>query len=131
VANRVADVHRHHLLLVEDHDDSRMAVAEVLRLDGHQVTTAAGGEEALDVLRAGLAPCLVLLDLQMPGTSGQQFRQLQLRDRRIASVPVAALSGHGGIAQQAEAMGIAGYLPKPIDLDRLLAVLRRTCRLAA
>lgn len=125
------DDHQHRLLLVDDDDDCRSATAELLRLEGHEVIEAAGGREALEVLRAGAEPCLVLLDLEMPEFSGRQFRAAQLHDPHLMGVPVVALSGHGGIAQQADAMGMADYVPKPVDLDKLLGVIRRACRVAA
>ena len=78
--------HRHGTLLVEDHDDLREAEAELLRLDGYQIDEAADGEQALHAMRTRPSPCLVLLDLQMPGMSGSQFRVAQLRDRRLAAV---------------------------------------------
>ncbi|HEV7732763.1 MAG TPA: response regulator [Candidatus Binatia bacterium] len=123
--------HRHRILLVEDHDDLRMAVAEMLRLEGYEVAEASDGQEALCELRAGPSPCVVLLDLHMPGVDGREFRAAQLLDRQLAGVPVVALSGHGGIAQQAQAMRMADYIQKPIDLDKLLSVLRRLCQKAA
>ncbi len=125
------DDHQHRLLLVDDDDDCRSATAELLRLEGHEVIEAAGGLEALETLRAGAAPCLVLLDLEMPEFSGRQFRMAQLHDPSLRGVPVVAVSGHGGIAQQATAMGMADYVAKPVDLDKLLGVIRRACRVAA
>jgi len=123
--------HHHTILLVDDDPDARAGVAELLRLDGHEVTEAADGQEALDRLRSGPRPCLVLLDLNMPGTSGWRFRALQLRDWAIADVPVVALSGHAGLEQQTRVLGLDGCLTKPLDFDKLLAVIRRTCRMAA
>jgi CheY-like chemotaxis protein len=123
--------HRHRILLVEDHDELRRAVAELLELEGYEAVQASDGHEALAVLREGPTPCVVLLDLHLPGLSGQEFRARQLLDRQLAGVPVVALSGHGGIAQQAAAMRMEDYLEKPIDLDKLLLVLRRVCRQAA
>ena len=123
--------HQHAILLVEDDPDARSAVAELLRLDGYEVSEAGDGQEALDSLRIGRRPCVVLLDLNMPGTSGWRFRAMQLRDRAIADVPVIALSGHGGLEQQAQAMNLDGWLEKPLDFDKLLAIVGRTCRVAA
>jgi CheY-like chemotaxis protein len=123
--------HRHRILLVEDHDELRRAVAELLELEGYETVQASDGHEALKALRDGPSPCVVLLDLHLPGLSGQEFRARQLLDRQLAGVPVVALSGHGGIAQQAAAMNMDDYLEKPIDLDKLLVVLRRVCRQAA
>lgn len=123
--------HRHRILLVEDHDELRRAVAELLELEGYEVVQAADGNQALESLRDGPTPCVVLLDLHLPGLSGQEFRARQMLDEELAGVPVVALSGHGGIAQQAAAMRMDDYLEKPIDLDKLLVVLRRVCRQAA
>ena len=123
--------HQHTILLVEDDPDSRSAVAELLRLDGYEVRETGDGQEALGALSTGRPPCLVLLDLNMPGTSGWRFRALQLRDRAIADVPVIALSGHGGLEQQAQMMTLDGWVGKPLDFDKLLAIVGRTCRVAA
>jgi CheY-like chemotaxis protein len=123
--------HQHTILLVEDDPDARTAVAELLRLDGYHVLEAGDGQEALSALSTGRRPCVVLLDLNMPGTSGWRFRALQLHDRAIADIPVIALSGHGGLEQQAQAMNLDGWLQKPLDFDKLLAIVGRTCRVAA
>ena len=130
-AGRSMTDHHHTILLVDDDADARADVAELLRLDRHEVTEAADGQEALDRLRSGPRPCLVVLDLNMPGTSGWRFRALQLRDRAIADVPVVALSGHVGLEQETRVLGLDGCLTKPLDFDKLLAVIRRTCRMAA
>ena len=123
--------HQHAILLVEDDPDARSAVAELLRLDGYEVSEVGDGQQALDSLRTGRRPCVVLLDLNMPGTSGWRFRALQLRDRAIADIPVVALSGHGGLDQQAQALKLDGWLDKPLDFDKLLAIVGGTCRVAA
>jgi CheY-like chemotaxis protein len=127
----MADRHQHKILLVEDHDDLREAEAELLRLDGYLVDEAADGQRALNTMRTGPSPCLVLLDLEMPGMSGSQFRAAQLRDPRLATVPVVALSGDGGVAQQAEVMRMTGHLAKPPDLDALRGLVDGACRMAA
>jgi CheY-like chemotaxis protein len=127
----VSQRHRHTIVLVEDDRDSRVGVAELLRLDGYMVVEASDGREALQCLQDGLRPCLVLLDLNMPGVSGWQFRAMQLLDHQISMIPVVALSGHGGLAQQANILEMAGYLTKPLDVDRLLAIIGNTCDRAA
>jgi len=127
----MAASHRHSILVVDDDEDTRTGIAELLRLDGYEVAEAGDGQEALRRLRAGLRPCLVILDLNMPGTSGWDFRALQLNDRRIADIPVVAFSGQDGLEQQAKMLQLAGFLCKPLDFDRLLAAIQRTCRLAA
>jgi len=123
--------HQHLILLVEDDADTRAGVAELLRLDGYAVVEAGDGREALRRLRRDPRPCVVLLDLSMLVTSGWRFRALQLGDRRIACVPVVAFSGHEGVAQQSSRLQLAGYLAKPLDLDKLRTSIQQACPMAA
>lgn len=119
--------HRHRILLVEDQDHLRRAVTELLEMDGHEAVAVPDGRGALQALRQGPPPCVMLLDLQLPDMSGREVRLEQLSDPRLAAIPTVALSGHGGVAQQARALGMDDFLGKPIDLDKLTAVLRRVC----
>lgn len=120
--------HRHEILLIDDEDLIRSGLAELLRLDGYDVVEAADGAKALRDLEAGLRPCLVLLDLNMPGVSGWQFRALQLRNKELAEIPVVVLSGHGGISQQASTLMLSDFVAKPVDFDKLIRIVERTCR---
>ena len=122
--------HAHRILLVEDHDASREGMHELLELDGHYVGTAASGREALDVLRDGFAPCLILLDLLMPDVDGAAFRAEQVGDPKIAAVPVVLLSGSGSVEKRAAELGVSGYLLKPIEPAQLYEVIERHCRCA-
>src|SRR6185436_12323698 len=80
------------ILLVEDDFDVRDALIPILEYEGHRVVGAASGQEALDRLRSGAKPSLILLDLMMPGMSGMEFRAEQLRDPALASIPVVVVS---------------------------------------
>ena len=123
--------HRHQVLLIDDDEDTRGGVAELMRMDGCEVIEAADGAEALAMLRTGWRPCVMLLDLNMPGMSGWEFREHQRHDRRIAHVPVVVLSGHCDLEQQARLLHLAAFLVKPVDVGQLLATIERTCRIAA
>jgi CheY-like chemotaxis protein len=127
-STRMTLPHQHRILLVEDQEHLRRGVAELLRMDGHEVIEASDGQGALLALHGEPEPCLVLLDLQLPDMSGREVRLQQLRDPRLAKIPTVALSGHGGVAQQARALGMSDFIAKPIDLDKLTAVLRHVCR---
>ena len=61
-------------LIVEDDPAARKVLGLILKLDGYQIHTAPGGQEAIDGL-VGLAPNLILLDVMMPGTDGYQVCQ--------------------------------------------------------
>jgi CheY-like chemotaxis protein len=106
------------ILVVEDEQDLRSTVAEVLQLDGYQVETAAHGREALDLLEDGLDPGLILLDVMMPVMDGHAFREYQLDDPEYADIPVLIFTS----SQDAELgdFGAVEILRKPIGIDALL-----------
>lgn len=115
------------ILVVEDDQDVRESTAMILEAAGYRVVVAAHGEEALHRLRSSRPCCLILLDLYMPVMNGWAFRAEQLRDATLASIPVVVVSADGAVAQRAADLGAAGYVGKPIDFDRLLAVVAAHC----
>jgi len=120
------------VLIVEDDPDTREMVRQLLATHGFYAVGAADGLEALHLLRAVRhrepdAPCLVLLDLAMPRLGGREFRRSQLGDPTVASVPIAVMSGASDIQQRAQAMGAVATLAKPIDIDVLIAVVKKYC----
>ncbi len=115
------------ILLVEDDLDIREATRMILEASGYQVLEASDGAEALVVARSQ-RPCVILLDLMMPGMDGFQFRESQLQDPAIASIPVVIASGGGTVPEKAAALGVAGYLVKPMDMQRLLTLIGDLCR---
>jgi len=117
------------VLLVDDDPSLLQAVKLGLESHGYQVVTAHDGREGLDLLRHR-HPCLVLLDLEMPGMNGWQFREEQRADPSIASVPVVVVSSRTDADRQARAMHVAGGLQKPVDLEELTATVRAQCATA-
>jgi CheY-like chemotaxis protein len=113
-----------HVLLVEDDDDIRTDLAEILRIKGYAVQTAANGAEALDRLRDQHLPCLILLDLMMPVMDGWQFREVQLQDETLAQVPVVVLTG---VAEDTAALQAKKVMRKPVRLDDLMTTIRGYC----
>jgi CheY-like chemotaxis protein len=115
------------ILIVEDDQDVRESTAMILEAAGYSVVTAAHGEEALRQLRSSAPCCLILLDLYMPVMNGWAFRAEQLRDPNLASIPVVVVSADGAVGQRAADLGARGYVGKPIDFDRLLALVGAHC----
>ena len=113
------------ILLVEDDFDVRQALAETLREEGYTVDCASDGVEALEYLRAGGEPGLILLDLMMPRMSGSEFRTAQVKDPALAHFPVVLLSADGRMREKAIALQTAGAVRKPIDLPELLRIIER------
>ncbi|MGE0703156.1 MAG: response regulator [Vicinamibacterales bacterium] len=113
------------MLIVEDDDDLREMMAQLLTLEGFRAETAANGRAALEYLRRDDLPDLILLDLMMPIMDGWEFRRLQSEDPRLASLPVIVLSALE--PPRASDLGGATFLTKPLDFDRLLELVRRYC----
>jgi CheY-like chemotaxis protein len=117
------------ILIVEDQADTRETLATLLELAGYAVACAANGQEALDYLRHGASPDVILLDLNMPVMNGWAFRQEQRESPALAQIPVVIVSA---LADQDAAAAIEpnDRLAKPVDLERLLEVIQRYCRKA-
>jgi CheY-like chemotaxis protein len=112
-------------LLVEDDFDVREALVETLRDRGYEVEAASDGEQAIQLLRAGARPGLILLDLMMPRMSGSEFRVAQLADAKLSELPVVLLSADGRMEEKAVALKVEGAIRKPIDLDELFSMIER------
>lgn len=113
------------ILLVEDDEDFRVGLAELLRSEGYLVTTAGNGLEALEYLRRGAKPNLILLDSMMPVMSGWDFREKMLEESALASIPVILLSA--AIEDtEAAALNASAYLHKPFALPQLLDMIDGT-----
>ena len=109
-----------YILIVEDDDDIREALTQILQLEGYAVREAANGSEALDISAQHPVPSLILLDLMMPVMDGWQFRTEQLKDPALSKVPVVVISADASVHEKVAMFGAATVLPKPISLDRLL-----------
>ena len=119
--------HRHTVLVVDDDRDTREALATYLRGEGCLVVEAADGEQALSWLSRGIDPCLVLLDLLMPGVDGWRFRAIQRDNPGVAGIPVAVISGAAAEPEVGPGRFAQAYLPKPIDFEQLLGVVSAWC----
>jgi two-component system, chemotaxis family, chemotaxis protein CheY len=113
------------VLIVEDQDDVRESLADLLMLEGYRVATAANGQEALAQLRSQPLPHVILLDLRMPVMDGRTFRKEQQGSPALAVIPVVVLSGEAEIQETAAALEAVGHLTKPVEIERLLTVVER------
>ena len=119
-----------HVLIVEDSADTRNVLRYLLQSEGMVVTEAVDGLDALEQLhdlRARLppAPSVILLDLMMPRCSGDEFRRKQLSDPLTADVPVIVISAVPERRYAFEDLSPFAVMPKPFDLEELLATIRR------
>ena len=112
------------VLLIDDNPDVRESMAALLEVDGYSVIAAVDGEDALDYLRNGLDPCVILLDMLMPRKDGLQFRIEQLADPKYATIPTIAYSADGGLESKAVVLGLP-FIRKPDLPGRVLDVVER------
>ena len=118
---------RGRVLIVEDDSDLRETLSEILTDEGYRVWSAEHGQAALDCLRDGSKPCLILLDLTMPVMNGWQFRAEQREDPDLCEIPVVVISAGANLADQVVPLGIHDFIRKPIQLGQLLATGGRYC----
>jgi CheY-like chemotaxis protein len=115
------------ILVVDDEAETRQLISAVLTEEGYSVDQVANGYAALVYLRVAPAlPCVILLDLMMPLMNGWDFLRSIQDHPVLGSIPTVALSAVGTFAT-AKLLGAQEGLDKPIDLDRLVAVVGRYC----
>ncbi len=113
---------RSQVLIVEDDAAVRDALRELFAREGYEVTTANNGAEAIEQLEEGASPCVVLVDLLMPGVVGHELIDYMQREARVASTPVAIITGSPYLAPEGYTM-----FPKPLDMRSLLDFVGAHC----
>lgn len=113
------------VLVVDDDGDLLEVLQDAIAGEGYGVIAARNGEDALDLLRGGATPCVILLDLKMPGMGGEEFRRRQLDEPHLAGIPVVGFTGLSDV--EARRLALASYLRKPVKLHVLLETIAHYC----
>jgi len=114
-----------YILVVDDDDDFREALCEVLSEAGYPVAQAGDGEQALARV-AEETPGIILLDLKMPGLDGWGVMERLRADPKATGIPILILSAYG-FEWEAELLGAQGYIPKAdVQLDGILERVRKS-----
>lgn len=114
------------MLVVDDDESIRVLIAEIIEAEGYSVVMASEGKEAMDVLQHH-APKLILLDLNMPVMSGEEFNRERIADPRLAEIPTILMTAADRLKERAANLDITGAISKPIELDELLKIVSSYC----
>jgi CheY-like chemotaxis protein len=116
--------HRLCVLIVDDNVDAALSLAELVRLDGHEVHAA---HEGYDAIRKAmrLRPDILFLDIGLPGADGLEIAQVLRKDQALAGLRIIALTGYGKEEDRRKAVdvGVDQYLLKPYDPTFILSLL--------
>ncbi|MCX6354154.1 MAG: diguanylate cyclase [Candidatus Aureabacteria bacterium] len=114
------------ILIVDDDESLRTLLKARIKSEGYEVFTAAGGREALRIIR-GRKPDLVLLDIMMPDMDGQEVLKRMKEKGQDGFIPVIFLTARDATVQCLE-LGAADYIQKPFNSEELLARIRAQIR---
>lgn len=116
------------VLIIEDDQTTREAYAELIRtVLGYEVKEAGNGAEALELLREGLQPSVMVLDLWMPTMDGFAFRRAIQDDPSLPRCPVIVCSASGNDPVAGLTVDATICLQKPTDPHVLLAMIELLC----
>ena len=108
------------ILVVEDDDDIRDSLRELLEDEGYSIETAANGQQALARLQGPALPHVILLDLTMPVMDGWQFQRELRRVAAYSQIPVIVISASKVLR---EPLNAKAFFPKPLDTGVLLETI--------
>jgi CheY-like chemotaxis protein len=110
----------HKILIVEDNENNRRLLTDILIFHGYETTVAADGREGVALARE-LMPDLILMDIQMPGLDGVSATRILKEDPATSNLKIIALTSFAmrGDQEKFMASGFDGYLGKPINTREL------------
>jgi CheY-like chemotaxis protein len=115
------------VLIIEDHSDTREAIAEIIGDVGHVHHGAANGREAIDWLERQIElPCLILLDLRMPVMDGWDFLRVIRTMPRLSGIPIIVISANIEHEAPSPVLPANAFWTKPPHID-LIASMHRHC----
>lgn len=116
------------VVIIDDDSDMADTLSAFLQGEGHTVRVAYDGVRGLQVIRSQL-PDLVLLDVEMPASTGPDMAQaMQAQDRGMERIPVVLCSGILNLDKVAAAVGTPYFLSKPFTLDAAIALIGKALR---
>ena len=125
VLHSQSPIKRSTVLIVDDSEDIRFIYAVAINKLGFIAASAVNGQEALDLLRKGLRPDLIILDLMMPVLDGWQTDAVLSEDAELSKIPTVVLSAFSERAS--ELTRKLEVIRKPLSLDLLQKIISKHC----
>lgn len=115
-----------HILMVEDHEDNRQILRDLLGNSEYNLIEAKNGEEAFAAI-AKQRPDLILMDIQLPVMDGYEAMRRIRADPELKTIPIIAVTSYAlsGDEEKARAAGCDAYVTKPFSPRVLLAQIRK------
>ena len=116
---------RKRILVIEDQEDNRQIVSDLMAASGYELIEATTGEEGI-AAAARERPDLILMDIQLPGIDGYEVTRRIKANPQLKSIPIIAVTSYAlsGDDKKAFAAGCDGYVTKPYSPRLLLAKIR-------
>jgi len=113
------------ILAVEDHEENRRLLRDLLTSVGYELIEAVTGEEGLTLVETHV-PDLILMDLQLPGLDGYEVTRRIKANTRLRHIPIIAVTSYALSGDEVKALeaGCDAYVSKPFDPEELLAKIR-------
>jgi two-component system cell cycle response regulator DivK len=113
------------ILMIEDQEDNRRIMRDLLSANGYELIEAITGEEGLTSAERE-RPDLILMDIQLPGLDGYEVTRRIKANSALSHIPIIAVTSYAlsGDDQKAFAAGCDGYVTKPFSPRQLLAKIR-------
>jgi two-component system chemotaxis response regulator CheY len=115
------------VLILDDSATMVMSLARILKKAGYEAETCTNGKEGITKINAGLKPCAIITDLNMPEMDGISFIKAVRRLPATRFTPIIVLTTESGTARggEARAAGATGWLTKPTEPEELIATVKR------
>ena len=111
--------------IIEDDNEFRDMLRELLEEEQYRVVAVSNGAEALETLRGETLPNVILLDVSMPVMDGFDFLRFRNDDPQLAAVPVVLVTN--AKPHERPTIGVNDVVRKPIDIDEILFAIKRYC----
>ena len=112
------------ILVIEDDKTILFTVKEFLKMEGYDVQTAENGFAALELLKTGVIPNLILLDMKMPIMNGWQFAS-EFLAKYDHKTPIVVMTAAADAEQRAKDINANGWVSKPFDFDHFLKMIKK------